>query len=75
MFEVTGAEKGSFFAGRPTDKGGVRVADGIFTPRANPDAGPDEEAPRAQPAIVTGAGPNVPGLMKLALPTGTLVFP
>ena len=75
MFDLTGAEKGNFFAGRPTDKGGVRVADGIFTPRANPDAGPDEEAPRPQPAIVTGAGPNVPGLLKLALPGGTLVFP
>ncbi|HUR48101.1 MAG TPA: N-acetylmuramoyl-L-alanine amidase [Acidimicrobiales bacterium] len=75
VFDVTGAEKGNFFAGRPTDKGGVRVAGGVFTPRANPDAAPDEERPRPQPAIVTAPGPNVPGLLKLVLPTGTLVFP
>lgn len=75
IFDSTGAAKGSFFAGKPTDKGGVRVAAGIFTPRANPDAPAGEEDPQPGPTVVTGGGPQAPSLLKLALPGGTLVFP
>ena len=75
ILDVTGAEKGSFFAGRPTDKGGVRVSAGIFTPRANPDAAPEDGDPQPQPTVVTGGGPQASSLLKLALPSGTLVFP
>ena len=75
IFDAIGSEKGSFFAGRPSGKGGVRVAAGIFTPRANPDAAPDEEDPEPRPTVVTGGGPQAPSLLKLALPTGTLIFP
>lgn len=75
IFDRTGASKGSFFAGRPTDKGGARVSSGIFTPRPSPDAGPNDERPRPQPTIVTGGGPQARGLLKLVLPNGILVFP
>lgn len=75
IFDGAGAEKGSFFAGRPTDKGGVRVAAGIFRPRANPDAAPEEKDPEPLPTVVTGGGPQAPSLLKLASPGGTLVFP
>ena len=75
LFDVTGAVKGSFFAGRPTDKGGVRVASGTFTPRTDPDASPDADRPEPQPAVVVGAGPQAPSLLKIASHSGTLVFP
>ena len=74
MFDATGAVKGSFFAGRPTDKGGVRVGSGTFTPRTDPDA-PDADRPAPQPAVVVGAGPQAPSLLKIASHSGTLVFP
>ena len=75
IFDAIGEQKGSFFAGRPSDKGGVRVAAGIFTPRANPDAAPEEEDPEPRPTVVTGGGPQAPSLLKLADAGGTLVFP
>jgi hypothetical protein len=75
VLTVTGEQKGSFFAGRPTDKGGVRIAGGVFTPRVDPDAGVDEPDPTPEAAIVTGAGPKDTGLVKIALPTGRLIFP
>lgn len=78
VLDGAGAEKGSFFAGRPTDKGGVRVAAGLFTPGALPEdeaTAEQQSAPQPQPTIVTGAGPQAPALLKLALPNGTLIFP
>lgn len=75
IFDATGAMKGDFFAGRASDKGGVRVASGVFTPRANPEGAPEDQDPDPQPAVVTGGGPQATSLLKIALPSGTLVFP
>lgn len=75
IVEANGAQVGSFFAGRPTDRGGVRVAGGVFKPGLNPDDAEDAEPAQPAPAVVTGAGPKDTGLVKLIQPDGRLIFP
>ncbi len=75
ILEPNGAQVGSFFAGRTTDKGGVRVSGGVFTPGVNPDDSADAEPPQPSPAVVTGGGPKDVGLVKLIQLDGRLIFP